>query len=411
MAAVSDIPVPHSCISANNEHFSLLLKRQISSVDQIIRESGGKPVSRILEWVSLSLIPGLGDMGIRALVDHFGTVSEVLGAGRKKLESETRLKSSVVERLANKDNALKRGEAELARLKQFGGKAVCLDDKQYPELLKQISRPPVVLYTLGNADILSKHCVAIVGSRAATDYGKRCGFNLARDLSFNSVVVVSGMALGIDTEAHRGCLSATGRTAAVLGCGLDVIYPYRNKHLYDQISDRGVLVSEYPLGTKPDGFRFPARNRIIAGLSLGVVVVEAAKKSGSLITAGLALEEGREIFSVPGRIDSFKSAGTHWLLQQGAKLVQGADDIFEEFSPLDSEPSRSAGVSEEQDVPTGDENQRKLLELMDSYPIHRDQLISRSQMSPAQVNELLLYLELEGLIEILVGGEVRKRVR
>jgi len=368
-------------------------------------------VSRILEWVSLSLIPGLGDMGIRALVNHFGTVSGVLRAGRKKLESETRLKSSVVEQLADRDSILKRGEAELARLKKFGGKAVCLDDIQYPELLKQSSRPPVVLYTLGNVDILKRYCVAIVGSRAATDYGKRCGFNLARDLASKSTVVVSGMALGIDTEAHRGSLSAAGETAAVLGCGLDVIYPYRNKYLYNQIRDRGVLVSEYPLGTKPDGFRFPARNRIIAGLSLGVVVVEAAKRSGSLITASLALEEGREIFSVPGRIDSFKSAGTHWLLQQGAKLVQCADDIFEEFASFGRKPSHSAVVLEEQEVLAVDENQRTLLELMDSYPIHRDELISRSQMSPAQVNELLLYMELEGLVEILVGGEVQKRVR
>lgn len=350
-------------------------------------------------------------MGIRALVNRFGTVSEVLRAGRKKLESETRLKSSVVEQLANKESVLKRGEAELARLKKFGGKAVCLDDNQYPELLKQTCRPPVVLYTLGNIDILNERCVAIVGSRAATDYGKRCGFKLARDLASNSAVVVSGMALGIDTEAHRGSLSATGRTVAVLGCGLDVIYPYRNRHLYSQIKDRGVLVSEYPLGTKPDGFRFPARNRIIAGLSLGVVVVEAAKKSGSLITAGLALEEGREVFSVPGRIDSFKSAGTHWLLQQGAKLVQSADDIFEEFVSLGSEPPHSTDVSEKQNIPALDENQRTLLNLMDSYPIHRDELISRSRMSPAQVNELLLYLELEGFVEILVGGEVQKRVR
>ncbi len=368
-------------------------------------------MSKILEWVSMSLIPGLGDVGIRSLVSHYGSVGELLRASRKELENESGLKPAVIKRLIDHKTLFRAGESELHKLKRFGGKAMCLDDECYPALLKETGRPPVVLYTLGNRDILNQCCVAVVGSRAATDYGRQCAFNFGSELGARSVVVVSGMALGIDTQAHHGCLSVSGSTAAVLGCGLDVIYPYRNKQLYQQIRNQGVLVSEYPLGTRPDAFRFPARNRIIAGLSRGVVVVEAARKSGSLITASMALEEGREVFGVPGRIDSFKSAGTHWLLQQGAKLVQGADDILEEFRMVCAEQRHQPSVSNEKKSASVGNEQNKLLEMLDVYPIHKDEMVHRSGLSAARVNELLLYLELEGLVEILVGGEIQKRVR
>ena len=365
-------------------------------------------MSRILDWVSLSLVPGLGDVGVRSLVSYFGGADKVLLASRKDLINGAGLRADVADRLVHSDTVLRRGEKELTKLERFGGRAVCLDDEHYPQLLKQINRPPVVLYTVGKQELLDCCCVAIVGSRAATVYGQRTSYNLARDLAGRSVAVVSGLALGIDAEAHAGSLAVSGPTVAVLGCGLDVVYPYQNRKLYERMKTDGVLVSEYPLNTRPDGFRFPARNRIIAGLSQGVVIVEAARKSGSLITAGLALEEGREIFAVPGRIDSFKSAGTHWLLQQGAKLVQGVDDILEELNPGISMGIGHTVEPQNQTAPAPDTDGFVLLSSLDAYPIKRDELIHKSSFSAARVNELLLFLELEGLIEMLPGDEIRK---
>jgi len=365
-------------------------------------------VSHILDWVSLSLVPGLGDAGIRSLVSYFGSADRVLLATRKDLVNGAGLKNDVADQIIGRNAVLNRGEKELEKLEHFGGKAICLADENYPKLLRQISRSPVVLYTVGHQELFDCPCVAIVGSRAASTYGRQSSYNLAQKLASRSVAVVSGLALGIDAQAHAGSLSIAGPTIGVLGCGLDVVYPYQNRKLYEQIKADGLLVSEYPLNTRPDGFRFPARNRIIAGLSLGVVIVEAARKSGSLITASMALEEGREIFAVPGRIDSFKSAGTHWLLQQGAKLVQSVDDIFEEFAPglirdedLSEKPRKTAIHL--------DSDESVLFNSLDAYPMKRDELIHKVSFSPARVNELLLFLELEGLVEMLPGDEVRKR--
>jgi len=365
-------------------------------------------VSHILDWVSLSFVPGLGDVGIRSLVSYFGSADRVLLATHKDLVNGAGLKSDVADHLIDRDAVLSRAEEELEQLERFGGKALCLADENYPKLLRQINRSPVVLYTVGQQELFDCPCVAIVGSRAATTYGRQSSYRLAENLASRSVTVVSGLALGIDTQAHAGSLSVSGSTIAVLGCGLDVVYPYQNRKLYEQIRADGLLVSEYPLHTRPDGFRFPARNRIIAGLSLGVVIVEAARKSGSLITASMALEEGREIFAVPGRIDSFKSAGTHWLLQQGAKLVQSVDDIFEELAPGLIRDGDLSGKSKKTIVDL-DPDESALLNSLDVYPIKRDELIHKVSFSPARVNELLLFLELEGLVEMLPGDEVRKR--
>ncbi len=286
--------------------------------------------------------------------------------------------------------------------------ALCLADSDYPELLKTIVDPPHVLYVQGNLELLHSSCVAMVGSRAATAYGKRAAFTLARDLAEAGVTVVSGLAIGVDSEAHRGALSVHGATIGVLGCGLDVTYPRQNARLYEKIRREGLLLTEYCLGTKPDGFRFPARNRIIAGLSHGVVVVEAAKKSGSLITAEMALDEGREVFAVPGQIDSFKSSGTHWLLQQGAKLVQSAEDVLDEcgggLGVLPAVPIGSTVLS----VTGIDSESAELLRKIDVYPSARNELIARSGLSSAKIAELLLLLELEGLVEMLPGDEVRR---
>lgn len=299
----------------------------------------------------------------------------------------------------------------LERLHKGGADAICFDDPRYPFLLKEISDPPQVLYVQGRIELLDSPCLAMVGSRAATAYGKRSSFVLAKELASFDVTVVSGLAAGIDSEAHRGALSVQGATIGVLGCGLDVVYPKQNSGLYNQIRKDGLLVSEYPLGTRPDSFRFPARNRIISGLSRGVLVVEAARKSGSLITAEMALDEGREVFAVPGQIDSFKSSGTHWLLQEGAKLVQSADDILIEFSCASPDAAGNEQLHPGLVEDGLDSESRELLQYIDVYPGARNDLITESGLGAGKVTEILLLLELEGLVEMLPGDEVRRLVK
>ncbi len=285
-----------------------------------------------LDWIRLSLVPGLGLSSYWRLIDHFHSPTAVLAASKKELLQVTGIREQQIAGLFQSTDTAVVGKQELDGLTAAGGCALSFEDSSYPPLLRQLADPPPVLYIIGRKELLSRTAVAIVGSRAATSYGRKIAFTLANRLSSSSITVVSGLALGIDAESHAGALAGEGSTVAVLGCGLDIVYPRQNLPLFRKIAESGVLVSEYPLGTRPEGFRFPARNRIIAGLSKGVVVVEAAKRSGSLITAQIALDCGREVFAVPGHIDSCKSEGTHWLLKQGAKLVQNAADIVEELN-------------------------------------------------------------------------------
>ncbi len=365
-------------------------------------------MAEILDWVSLSLTPGLGVSGYWRLVDHLGGPDRVLSSSRHDLLQVPGIRAGQVAGLGQSGPLYRRGEQELVQLAGFGGQAINPEDEAYPNLLRQISDPPPVLYVYGRTELLNGCCLAIVGSRAASGYGRRVAFSLAAHLAEMSVTIVSGLALGVDVEAHNGALSVGGGTVAVLGCGLDVVYPAQNTKIFRSIRESGALVSEYPLATRPEGFRFPARNRIIAGMSQGVVVVEAARKSGSLITAQFALDEGREVFAVPGQVDSFKSEGTHWLLKQGAKLVQTAEDVLEELRPgrpLEKAdfPDNRAEIS-----PILEPDALFLLNSLDSYACSRDALITKSGFSTGRVNELLLFLELDGFVEILPGDEVRR---
>ena len=362
----------------------------------------------IQDWIALSLVPGLGMNSYWRLIDHFHSPTGVLQASQKDLLQVPGIQKRQITGLASRTTVLRCGREELAKLSSEGAEALSFEDPAYPSLLRQIADPPPVIYILGNKALLKQDTVAIVGSRAATVYGKRTAHSLAGSLARFSVGVVSGLALGIDAEAHSGCLAAGGTTIAVLGCGLDVVYPRQNSDLYRKISEHGVLVSEYPLGTRPEGFRFPARNRIIAGLSLGVVVVEAARKSGSLITAQLALDYGREVFAIPGQVDSHKSAGAHWLLQQGAKLVLRAEDILEELPGRILSCDKERSTNEQGKASDLDPDAEQLLTHIEPYPQTRDQLMEHSGLSPARMSELLLFLELEGLIEVLPGDKISR---
>lgn len=362
----------------------------------------------IIDWMALSFVPGLGVKTCKQLIERFGSPASVFSACVKGGDICSGISKKLLGPLASPAPFREQAQSLLKRLQTGGATALCPDDVEYPALLKEISDPPTVLYVQGKIELLDSFCVAMVGSRAATGYGKRAAYSLAQGLAEARVTVVSGLASGVDGEAHSGALSVKGATIGVLGCGLDVVYPRQNSKLYERIRTKGLLVTEYPLGTRPDGFRFPARNRIIAGLSRGVVVVEAARKSGSLITAEMALDEGREVFAVPGQIDSFKSNGSHWLLQQGAKLVQSVEDILVECRRGESASSMAGSDSDALADVQIDPESARLLEEIDVYSCSRNELIARSGLGSAKVTELLLLLELEGLIEMLPGAEVRK---
>lgn len=360
------------------------------------------------DWLCLSLLPGLGPSGTGKLLAYFGDVQQVLRADANELAAVPGMRAKQLAGFNNLEEYRRQAIRQQERIISLGGQILTRDTPGYPEILGEIPDPPVVLYALGDTTLLKSRCVAMVGARSATAYGRRVACSFAESLAANSVTVVSGMALGIDSEAHGGALKAHGGTIAVLGCGLDVVYPRQNRLLYQEICKKGLLISEYPPGTQPEGFRFPARNRIIAGISLGVVVVEAARKSGSLITAQLALDFGREIFAVPGQVDSFKSEGTHWLLRQGAQLVASGTDIVEElqFAACNVSEEKFRGV--ENTLSGLDPDAVALLQHLEPYPMSRDEVSEKSGLAPARLSELFLFLELEGHVEVLPGDMVRR---
>ena len=363
-------------------------------------------VEKRRDWLTLHLVPGLGATGFRKLVETFGSPSAALRAGRKELQQVPGLRPEAINAIANAP-PFQEADRELTRIGQLGISLLCFDDADYPALLANIYRPPMVLYVKGDPGVLSQPGLAVVGSRAATSYGLKIARDLSRQLAAMGLIIVSGLALGIDTAAHTGTLAAGGRTVAVLGSGLDVLYPPSNWRLAEQIAATGAMVSEYPLGTKPDSFRFPARNRIISGLTRGVLVVEAAQRSGSLITARLALDEGREVFAIPGRVDSVKSAGTHRLLQEGAKLVGSIDDIFDELGWQGGRPEGGPAPVEDERTVALDQEEQLVLALLDVYPKQIDALITEARLGAASVSGVLMRLELHGLVEALPGQQYR----
>jgi DNA processing protein len=348
-------------------------------------------------WIELSLVPGLGGSRFRSLLSAFGLPAHVLDATRSQLcrvVPET-LAASILER--------NRGP-EIEKAVRWAGKpghaVLTLADTAYPKQLLEIPDPPALLYVAGDARLLSSPALAIVGSRNATPQGLRNAHAFARALSDAGLAIVSGLAIGVDSEAHRGGLEGSGSTIAVLGTGIDVIYPRRNAPLADDILSRGALVSEFPLGTEPHAGNFPRRNRLISGLARGCLVVEAAVDSGSLISARLAADQGREVFAIPGSIHSPLSKGCHALIKQGAKLVESAQDVLDELGI----PARSAEIA-----PQPGEG-HDLLEKMGFDPCDIDELTVRSGLPAEAVSAALLKLELDGKIAGLPGG-LYQRIR
>lgn len=348
----------------------------------------------IVEWVGLSLIPGLGGETYRKLLLEFGAPGQIYAATFAALSGVAG--KAIAERIRSgpDQDAI---APLLAWLQHEHNHVVTLADSDYPQTLLQIPDPPPLLYVKGHRPLLNQPAMAVVGSRNATPQGLLNAESFARSLSDSGLCIVSGMALGIDAAAHRGGLDGAASSVAVVGTGLDIVYPARNHALAHELAERGALVSEFPLGTAAKAGNFPKRNRIICGLALGCLVVEAAPRSGSLITARLAAEQGREVFAIPGSIHSPLARGCHALIKQGAKLVEGANDILDELHwqvQASPKPSCDAAAS----------SVNPLMQWLDSAPTSIDALVARSGLTSDAVCAMLLQLELEGRIASLPGG-------
>jgi DNA processing protein len=352
-------------------------------------------------WIALSHVKGLGGAGFKRLAAHFLDPTRVFSVSAAELRQVPGLDRAIIEGLLN-FSAWEKIEAEVRHARQAGVTIVPFTDARYPARLRMISDPPPFLYVKGDIRGEDDKAVAVVGSRSASDYGRKVTRDLCRGLTALGFTVVSGLARGIDGTAHETALSSGGRTIAVLGSGVDRAYPPEHQLLYRRISENGAVVSELPVGTRPMAFNFPSRNRLISGWSLGVVVVEATEKSGSLITARLAVEQGREVFAVPGEVGSSRSRGAHRLIRQGAKLVETVEDIVEEIAP--QLLTRGDAAQEQRTLPPDVSDEvRKIFNLLRERSLQIDEIIEGSGLTSARVSEILLDLELRGYLRQLPG--------
>jgi DNA processing protein len=345
-------------------------------------------------WLALSLTPGLGCTLIKRLLDQFATPEDVFQAPERALLEIEGLGERVAREI-RKGPSVERVERELSLVRETGARILTPDDSEYPPRLKEIYDPPAVLYVRGEIKESDGLAVAIVGSRRTTPYGRWITEKIARELAGCGVTIVSGMARGIDSLAHWAAISAAQRTLAVLGCGVDVIYPRENHALFSKIIEQGAVLSEFPMGCPPEAGHFPKRNRIISGLSMGVAVIEAGEKSGSLITAGYALEQGREVFAVPGNVGASGSRGTNQLIKDGAKVVMSSEDILEEILPQWSREEKTEPEDPQRNLPV---EESRIYTLLGETPLHIDAIIRETGLEAGRVSSLLLNLELKGLI-------------
>lgn len=362
----------------------------------------------LFDWLRLSLTEGIGTQTARDLLNRFGLPEQVFSAGFPALQKCVPEKLALVLSAPPSEAIAAQIDVSLAWARQPGNQVLTLADDEYPRSLLSIPDPPPLLYVKGRAELLLRPSVAIVGSRSATQQGLQNATRFAQALSRAGLTVVSGLALGIDGSAHEGALSedpAQGSTVAITGTGLDLIYPAKHRELAHRVAVNGCLVSEYPLGTPAIAANFPRRNRLISGLSQGVLVVEAALQSGSLITARSALEQGREVFAIPGSIHSPLAKGCHQLIRQGAKLVESAQDILEELrwqlpttSDRSNEHPTAASLSETD----------ALLDAAGHDPVSVDELAERTRLPLMTIHAGLLALEMQGRIEMLAGGMCRR---
>ncbi|MFZ0214252.1 MAG: DNA-processing protein DprA [Candidatus Acidiferrales bacterium] len=366
-----------------------------------------------LGWLALALTPGLGARTAGKLLRAFGSPGAIFSASLTSLEAQ-QLPAAVAQAIHSRQ-PLSTAAKELAQTEAAKCRLITWDEPSYPQLLKEIYDPPPLLYLKGNAELLNRHAIAIVGTRRPTPYGNQMAERLARDLAARGLVIVSGLARGIDACAHKGAISsAIGGTVGVLGCGIDVIYPKENRKIFAEMEERGAIISEFPIGTFPAPQNFPIRNRIIGGMARGVVVVEGQQYSGSLITARLAMEFGREIFAVPGNVTQPASFGPNQLIKQGAKLVTSWEDVVEELPtpiraelvPVETTDGAQRASLAEQSLGPAEKTLYAMLEVDSAR--HVDDLVEHSGMSSSEVLSSLFELEMKGLVQQLPGKQFLK---
>lgn len=350
------------------------------------------PPDELKYWAAFHRIPGIGRVRYQALLGRFGSLAEAWRAGPTDLRTAG-LEDRIVRAIANERAGID-PDAELERLQENGIRAMTWNDAGYLSLLKETDDPPPVLYVRGDLSPVDEWAVSVVGTRRPTPYGRQVAEEISYQLAANRICLVSGLARGVDAIAHRAALQAGGRTVAVLACGLDIVYPPEHAKLAREIMEHGALISEYPLGTQPRGDYFPRRNRIMSGISLGVLVVEGDVKSGAIITARWAADQNREVFAVPGSIFSPQSRGTNDLIQQGAKLVQSVEDVLEELN-LTMVPHQI----EMQELMPATDTEAELLRHITKEPVHIDEVCRHSGLPVATVSSVLAMMELKGLIK------------
>jgi DNA processing protein len=364
-------------------------------------------------WLALALTPGLGARTAGKLLREFGSPDAIFNASLTALEGQ-RIPVAVAQALHSR-RPLSDAAKELAQVQATGCRLLTWDEPEYPARLREIYDPPPLLYVLGNIELLSRHLISVVGARRPTPYGNQMAERISKDLADRGLVISSGLARGIDASAHKGALSsATGATIGVLGCGIDVVYPKENKKIFEQMEQRGAIISEFPIGTFPAPQNFPIRNRIIAGMALGVLVVEGAQYSGSLITARLAMEFGREVFGVPGHVTQPSSFGPNQLIKQGAKLVTGWEDVVEELpTPVRAELMPVESASHEERAALVEDSlsptERPLYSILSlDEARHVDDLVELSGLTSSEVLASLFDMELKGVIRQLPGKQFLK---
>jgi DNA processing protein len=370
-------------------------------------------LNHYLGWLALALTPGLGARHAGKLLRELRSPEAIFAASLTALES-FRLPAAVAQAI-HSQSPLRDAEKELAEIRKNGCQLLTWDEPAYPQRLREIYDPPPLLYVRGNPELLDRFSIAIVGSRRPTPYGVQMSERLARDLAERGLVIVSGLARGIDSCAHKGALAAVrGATVGVLGSGIDVVYPKENKKLFAQMEERGAIITEFPLGSFPAPQNFPIRNRVIAGMALGVVVVEGAQYSGSLITARLGMEFGREVFGVPGNVTQPASFGPNLLIKQGAKLVTGWEDVIEELPteiraqlfPVDATSQQERATLFEQSL---SETERTLFALLSTDQArHVDELVEQSGLNSSEVLASLFELEMKNYVRQLPGKQFVK---
>jgi len=354
--------------------------------------------------VALNLIEHVGPIRVRQLLDHFGDAPAILRASRTQLLGVRGIGEETAAAIAGWE-AVVDLDAELKRIQDFGCHVLTQADEAYPELLRQIYDPPVVLYVKGALTARDKNAVAMVGSRLTTPYGVETARKLAYQLAYVGVTVVSGGARGIDTAAHQGALAAKGRSVVVLGNGINIVFPSENAGLFERVASQGAVITQFPFNRQADKQSFPIRNRIVAGMTLGTVVVEAGLSSGALITANFATDYGRQVFAVPGRIDSPRSKGCHDLIKKGAKLSEGVEDILSEFEYLFPATNRPASPGETGVLPALalSENEQRVYDSLSKQEISIDDVIRGCGLPSSAVSVALFSLEMKRLVRQLPG--------